>query len=77
MKTKEILKEWRAFLKEEKDENKSPKWIEEEGKGGKAIYDGKEVEIIVPDVQGKGVLVRHKGKEIRVNYNELSPTKKS
>lgn len=76
MKTKEILREWREFLKEEKDENKSPEWIVKQGKGGKAIYNGEEVEIIVPDVQGKGVLIKYKGKEERVNYDELKEPKK-
>ena len=78
MKTKEILKEWRSFLKEEKKlSNKSPDWIIKQGEGGKAIYKGEEVEILVPDMRGEGVLIKHKGKEERVNYDELEEPKKS
>tara|TARA_Y100000592_G_C5302462_1_gene236174 strand:+ start:93 stop:314 length:222 start_codon:yes stop_codon:yes gene_type:complete len=73
MKTKEILKEWRNFLKEEK--NKSPDWIIKQGEGGKAIYNGKEVEIIVPDLRGDLVLIRNNGKEESVHYNELKEPK--
>ena len=73
MKTKEILSEWRNFLKEEKKEsNKSPDWIIEQGKGGKAIYMGEEVEIIEPDIIGPLVYIKNKnGKEMSVNYKEL------
>ena len=69
MKTKEILKEWRSFLNEEK--NKSPDWIVKQGKGGKAIYNGKEVEIIEPDIRGPQVLISIDGEEKSVNYEDL------
>ena len=73
MKTKEILKEWRNFLKEEKKEiNKSPRWIIKQGKGGKAIYNGKEVKIVEPDIRGPQVLISIDGKEKSVNYKDLS-----
>jgi len=72
MKTKEILSEWRNFLKEErKESNKSPDWIVKQGKGGKAIYMGEEVEIIEPDIHGELVLISIEGKEKSVNYKEL------
>lgn len=74
MKTKEILKEWRSFLKEEKElSDKSPEWIVTQGKGGKAIYKGEEVEIVEPDIRGPQVLIKNKdGEEESVLYNELS-----
>ena len=75
MKTKEILKEWRNFLNEKKS-NKSPNWIIKQGEGGKAIYKGKEVEIIKPDIRGPLVYIRNKnGEENSVHYEELSPPK--
>lgn len=74
MKTKEILKEWRSFLKEEKElSDKSPEWILKQGEGGKAIYKGKEVEIIKPDIRGPQVLIKKEdGEEESVSYDELS-----
>ena len=75
MKTKEILNEWRNFLKEEKkSSNKSPDWIIKQGKGGKAIYKGEEVEIVKPDIRGPLVYIKNKkDEEMSVHHEELSP----